>query len=204
MNGVSALTVLAITRSAEFGDRINALFAAMGDVRVDSRVGDLRSINGEAVVALERADVLLVDIDANDEEELRHLGQIVEQRREGTAILATAEDYMNACALLEAPLGESLGDKPSETQFDAAATLHSKFGEASFTTQDARPVLRVKTTRSAQRWLRALAESGLLELVEHERGKPSIWRALEIDRGTAATLPDVASVCRTVAEDLVN
>jgi pilus assembly protein CpaE len=61
-------------------------------VRVDSRIGDLQSINGEAIAALEHADVLLVDIDANDERELRHLGQIVEQRRDGTAILATAQD----------------------------------------------------------------------------------------------------------------
>ena len=92
MNRGSALSVLAITRSAEFGDRINAMFAAMDDVRVDSRVGDLQSVNGAAVAALERADVLLVDVDANDERELRQLGRIVEQRRDGTAILATAQD----------------------------------------------------------------------------------------------------------------
>ena len=41
--------------------------------------------------ALERVDVLLVDIDANDERELRHLGEII-QRRGRTAILATARD----------------------------------------------------------------------------------------------------------------
>jgi len=92
MNRASALTVLAITRSAEFGDRLNAMFAAIDDVRIDTRIGDLQSVNGEAVAALERADVLLVDIDANDERELRHLGRIVEQRRDGTAILATAQD----------------------------------------------------------------------------------------------------------------
>jgi len=92
MNRASALTVLAITRSAEFGDRLDAMFAAIDDVRVDTRVGDLHSINGEAVAALERADVLLVDIDANDERELRQLGRMVEQRRNGTAILATAQD----------------------------------------------------------------------------------------------------------------
>ena len=92
MNRASALSVLAITRSAEFGDRLSAMFAAMDDVRVEHRVGDLQSINGEAVAALERADVLLVDIDANDERELRQLGRMVERRREGTAVLATAQD----------------------------------------------------------------------------------------------------------------
>ena len=92
MNRASALTVLAITRSAEFGDKMSAMCAALDDVRVDSRVGDLQTVNGEAVAALEHADVLLVDIDANDERELHHLGQIVEQRRAGTAILATAQD----------------------------------------------------------------------------------------------------------------
>jgi pilus assembly protein CpaE len=92
MTRASALTVLAITRSAEFGDRLNAMFAAIDDVRVDTRIGDLQSVNGEALAALERADVLLVDIDANDERELRQLGRMVEQRRDGTAILATAQD----------------------------------------------------------------------------------------------------------------
>jgi pilus assembly protein CpaE len=92
MSRASALTVMAITRSAEFGDGINGMFAAIDDVRVDSRVGGLQSVNGEAVAALELADVLLVDIDANDERELRQLGRIVEQRRNGTAILATAQD----------------------------------------------------------------------------------------------------------------
>ena len=91
MNRASALTVLAIARSAEFGDSINAMLAAIGDLRVDTRVGDLQSVNGEAVAAFARADVLLVDIDANDERELRQLGRLVEQRR-GTAILATAQD----------------------------------------------------------------------------------------------------------------
>ena len=92
MSRASALTVVAISRSAEFGDRLNAMFAAIDDVRVDTRIGDLQSVNGAALAALERADVLLVDIDANDERELRQLGRLVEQRRDGTAILATAQD----------------------------------------------------------------------------------------------------------------
>jgi pilus assembly protein CpaE len=92
MNRASALTVLAMSRSAEFADRISVVLAAIDGVRVDTRVGDLQSVNGEALAALERADVLLVDIDANDDRELRQLGRIVEQRRSGTAILATARD----------------------------------------------------------------------------------------------------------------
>jgi pilus assembly protein CpaE len=92
MNRASALTVLAMSRSAEFADRISVVLAAIDGVRVDTRVGDLQSLNGEAVAAVERADVLLVDIDANDDRELRQLGRIVEQRRGGTAILVTAQD----------------------------------------------------------------------------------------------------------------
>jgi Flp pilus assembly CpaE family ATPase len=88
----SALNVLAMARSTEFGDRINSMFAAIDDVRAEIRIGALQSVNGEFVAALERVDVLLVDIDANDERELRHLGQIIEQRRGRTAILATAQD----------------------------------------------------------------------------------------------------------------
>ena len=92
MSRASALTVLAIARSGEFGDSINAMLAAIDDVHVDTCVGDLQSVNGAAVAALERADVLLVDIDPSDHEELRQLGRLVEQRRNGTAILATAQD----------------------------------------------------------------------------------------------------------------
>ena len=92
MTRASALNVLAMARSAEFGDRINAVLGAIDDVRAETRVGALRSVNGEFVAGLERVDVLLVDVDANDERELRQLGQIIEQRRGRTAILATARD----------------------------------------------------------------------------------------------------------------
>jgi pilus assembly protein CpaE len=92
MTRASALNVLAMTRSAELGERINPMFAALDGVRAETRIGDLHSVNGELVAALERVDVLLVDIDANDERELRHLGEIIEQRRGRTAILATARD----------------------------------------------------------------------------------------------------------------
>ncbi|HEX6114871.1 MAG TPA: AAA family ATPase [Geminicoccaceae bacterium] len=88
----SALNILAMTRSPEFRDRIGPMLAAMDDVRAETRIGDLHGVNGELVAALERVDVLLVDIDANDERELRHLGEIIEQRRGRTAILATAQD----------------------------------------------------------------------------------------------------------------
>jgi pilus assembly protein CpaE len=88
----SALNVLAMARSAEFGDRISAVFGAIDDVRAETRIGALQSVNGEFVAGLERVDVLLVDIDANDERELRQLAQIIEQRRGRTAILATAQD----------------------------------------------------------------------------------------------------------------
>lgn len=92
MSRASALNVLAMTRSPEFGDRINPMLAGIDDVRAETRIGDLHSVNGELVAALERVDVLLVDLDANDEGELRHLGEIIEQRRGKTAILATARD----------------------------------------------------------------------------------------------------------------
>jgi pilus assembly protein CpaE len=92
MTRASALTVLAMTRSAELGERINPMFAALDGVRAETRIGDLNSVNGELAAALERVDVLLVDIDANDERELGHLGEIIEQRRGRTAILATARD----------------------------------------------------------------------------------------------------------------
>jgi pilus assembly protein CpaE len=83
---------MAMTRSAEFGDRIDPMLAGIDDVRAETRIGDLQTVNGDAGEALERADVLLVDIDANDELELRRLGEIIERRRGKPAILATARD----------------------------------------------------------------------------------------------------------------
>ena len=87
----SALTILATTRSAEFANRIGGMLAKIEDVRVDTRIGDLPALGGgEAGDALDRADVLLVDIDPDDERELRQLGRIIEQRRGRSVILATA------------------------------------------------------------------------------------------------------------------
>ena len=88
----SALTILATTRSAEFGNRISGLLAKLEDVRVDVRIGDLAAVTGEAGEALERADVLLVDVDPDSERELRQLGRIIEQRRGKSVILATASN----------------------------------------------------------------------------------------------------------------
>jgi pilus assembly protein CpaE len=88
----SAVNVVSMTRSSELGDRIRLMLDAIDDVRAETRICDLQSVNGEFVAALERVDVLLVEIDANDERELRQLGQIIEQRRGRTAILATAKD----------------------------------------------------------------------------------------------------------------
>ncbi|HET6518760.1 MAG TPA: AAA family ATPase [Geminicoccaceae bacterium] len=86
----SALTILATARSAEFGNRIGGMLAKMEDVRVDTRIGDLPAVAGEAGEALDGADVLLVDIDPDNERELRQLGRIIEQRRGRSVILATA------------------------------------------------------------------------------------------------------------------
>jgi Flp pilus assembly CpaE family ATPase len=88
----SALTLLATSRSADFGNRISSMLATIENLSVDTRIGDLPSITGEALDTLEHTDVLLVDIDPENERELRQLGRIIEQRGGRTAILATARD----------------------------------------------------------------------------------------------------------------
>jgi len=88
----SPFTILATTRSAEFGDRISGMLAQVEDLRVEVRVGDLPVVGGDAGEALERADVLLADVDPDDERELRQLGRIIEQRRGKSVILATASN----------------------------------------------------------------------------------------------------------------
>jgi ABC-type sugar transport system ATPase subunit len=86
----SALTILGTTRSAEFGNRISGLLAKIEDVRVDVRTGELPAVTGDAGAALEHVDVLLIDVDPDNERELRQLGRIIEQRRGRSVILATA------------------------------------------------------------------------------------------------------------------
>ncbi len=54
MTRASALNVLAMTRSAELGERMHPIFAALDGVRAETRIGDLHSVNGELVAALER------------------------------------------------------------------------------------------------------------------------------------------------------
>jgi Flp pilus assembly CpaE family ATPase len=88
----SALTILATSQSADFGNRISSMLATIENLNVDTRIGDLPSITGETLDVLEHTDVLLVDIDPENERELRQLGRIIEQRRGRTAILATARD----------------------------------------------------------------------------------------------------------------
>jgi Flp pilus assembly CpaE family ATPase len=86
----SALTILATTRSAELGNRVSGMLAKIEDVRVDVRTGELPAVTGEAGAALEHVDVLLIDVDPDNERELRQLGRIIEQRRGRSVILATA------------------------------------------------------------------------------------------------------------------
>ena len=60
----NTLNVLSWIRSSELGDRIRPMLDAIDDLRVETRTGDLESVDGEFIAALERIDVLRVDSEA--------------------------------------------------------------------------------------------------------------------------------------------
>ena len=122
----SALTILATTRSAEFANRIGGMLAKIEDVRVDTRIGDLPALaGGEAGEALDRADVLLVDIDPDDERELRQLGRIIEQRLSPQYVSIHATDVDVRAHLLGVDKKRADISKNLARLLDAGIEIHS-------------------------------------------------------------------------------
>lgn len=85
----SPLTLVTLSRAADFSGTITGLLADVDALRIESRIGDLLGSEQELAPVLEAADVLLVDIHG-DERELRQLGRIIERGRGRRAVIATA------------------------------------------------------------------------------------------------------------------
>lgn len=84
------MTLVTLSRSDDFSGTITGLLAGVEAIRIQSRVGDLGSDEQGLAPAIEAADVLLVDIQNDDERELRQLGRIIERGRGRRAVIATA------------------------------------------------------------------------------------------------------------------
>lgn len=88
----SDISLLALSRSGELAETLTGMLSDVETIRVGSRQGGLASLAEEPGPALEEADVLLVDIQGDDERELRQLGRIIERGRGRRAVIATARD----------------------------------------------------------------------------------------------------------------
>jgi pilus assembly protein CpaE len=92
MPNVRKLNVLAITRSSELKGAVSGTLGDRSGFVLNTLDGDLQSINGQAFKAAETADIVIVDVDARDEQQLAHLGRLVEHKGGKTEVLATATD----------------------------------------------------------------------------------------------------------------
>ncbi len=84
--------LLALARNSEIKNVLAGLLMERPDITLETEVGALTSVNGVFHERLARADILLVDLDANDPEELAELRQIIGERRGQTAVVATARE----------------------------------------------------------------------------------------------------------------
>ena len=92
----AGLKVLAIVRTPDLGQTLNAALGRAGGVRLDVRVGDLKRL-GVALVLAERPDAVLLDIDPEDPDDWEVVSQIKHhQALAGVPVLATAERITSA------------------------------------------------------------------------------------------------------------
>jgi pilus assembly protein CpaE len=92
----AGLKILAIVRTPELGQTLNAALGRAAGVRLDVRVGDVKRL-GVALVLAERPDAVLLDIDPEDPDDWDVVSQIKNhQALAGVPVLATADRITSA------------------------------------------------------------------------------------------------------------
>jgi pilus assembly protein CpaE len=92
----AGLKVLAIVRTPELGQTLNAALGRAGGARLDVRVGDVKRL-GVSLILAERPDAVLLDINPEDPEDWEVVSQIKNnQALAGIPILATADRITSA------------------------------------------------------------------------------------------------------------
>jgi pilus assembly protein CpaE len=87
----AGLKVLAIVRTPELGQTLNAALGRAGGARLDVRVGDVKRL-GVSLILAERPDALLLDINADDPEDWEVISHVKHhQALAGIPVLATAD-----------------------------------------------------------------------------------------------------------------
>ena len=83
------LRLLAIVRSQEVKNALASAVSGMDGVEMDVRMGELKEI-GAQPVHVQRPDIVVLDVDANDQQEMWLLSRIVHERAGIGPVLATA------------------------------------------------------------------------------------------------------------------
>ena len=83
-------TMLALARTNEVKNALSGLLMERNDISLETEVGSLRSIGAGFTERLNRANMLLVDLDIEDPSELAPLRQIIEERRGNLSVIATS------------------------------------------------------------------------------------------------------------------
>src|SRR5512134_664406 len=87
----AGLKVLAIVRTPELGQTLNAALGRAGGARLDVRVGDVKRL-GVSLILAERPDALLLDINPEDPEDWEVISHVKHhQALAGIPVLATAD-----------------------------------------------------------------------------------------------------------------
>lgn len=112
----------------------------------------------------------------------------------GEEITASLEDYAIACLLLNGPLGRAIGGGLPDAVVRFGQSIRNHFGDEQFTTTQARNSnLTVTSSGHVSGHLNTLAEAGVVEVVQANRGnQPAVWRFVrDVPEGGALWLPTV-------------
>lgn len=85
------MNVVAILRSDEVGQAMNAACTDMNGTVVNSHVGRLQDVRGDVDI-LKGADILVLDVDPRSEGEMAHLRKVLQSEFPGTPIVVTAPE----------------------------------------------------------------------------------------------------------------
>ena len=84
-------TMLALTRTTEIKNALSGLLMERNDIALETEVGSLKSVGADFTERLNRANMLLVDLDIEDPNELAPLRQIISERQGSLSVIATSD-----------------------------------------------------------------------------------------------------------------
>jgi pilus assembly protein CpaE len=195
----AGLKVLAIVRTPELGQTLNATLGRAGGTRLDVRIGELKRL-GLALVLAERPDAVLLDINPEDPQDWEVVSQIKNnQALAGIPVLATADRITSASIrrLLRDGIDDFIPQPP--TASDILEALESAVRKIRGSRRSTEGQGRIVTFMRAAGGMGAttLAVHGALSLLGEDEGKGRAGKRsvclldLDLQFGTAALSLDI-------------